>query len=79
MEQIIWQGELDDIYHCQVTRIDEYRGVLTMKRGEQVVLSREIPLAYGAQFGPDIDDVAVWQDICADKADELAAQEQPNA
>lgn len=60
---IIWEAKLDDIYDCKVTRIGEYRGKLTVTdSSNKVLLDEEVGLMYDAQFGPDISDVALWEE-----------------
>lgn len=71
MEESIWQAKLDSIYQCQVTRLNERQGqlsVLNESTGE-TLLNATVPLAYGAAFGPDIAGVASWQDMCVSVVD----------
>lgn len=69
--QIIWEAELDKVYHCEVVRLEERKGQLTVKNVEtnKVLLDQEVSLSYGAMFGPDVDDVAHWQDLCVNAVD----------
>ena len=71
MTQLIWEATLDNIYKCEVTRIDEYKGKLKVTNTENafVLLEQEVGLSYGARFGPDIDDVALWQDLSCKAVD----------
>ena len=71
----IWDAVLDELYQCEVVRTQEYRGLLTIKNTQNghVILEQEIGISYDAQFGPDIGDVAYWQDICVNKIDELGS------
>lgn len=68
---IVWESTLDDIFECKVTRIDDYKGQLTVKENVngQILLDKEVGLSYGAQFGPDMDDVAQWQEMCVEVVD----------
>ncbi len=70
----IWQATLDDRYDCRVERINEAHGLLTVNdtTNNQVLLSREVTLAYGAAFGPDVEDVAAWEDWCVEAVDNHA-------
>lgn len=69
---IIWESQLDEIYDCKVTRIDEYKGKLTMTdQFDRVLFDEEVVLMYGARFGPDISDVALWQNRCVEVIDNL--------
>lgn len=67
--QVIWQTTLDEKFACQVVRTGDYKGQLTVKDGETVLLDKEVGLAYGAVFGPDVDDVSAWQDACIEAVD----------
>ena len=71
MSNIVWESKLDTIYNCQVTRTDEYKGILKLTNTENdwVLVEQEVSLSYGAKFGPDIDDVAQWQEICIQAVD----------
>lgn len=71
MSNIVWESKLDTIYNCQVTRTDEYKGILKLTNTENdwVLVEQEVGLSYGAKFGPDVDDVAQWQEICIQAVD----------
>lgn len=66
-EDVIWNAKLDNgQYTCKVTRLTGYTGQLTVEdtlNNNEIVLDKEVPLAYGAKFGPDMGDVAHWQDL----------------
>lgn len=73
---VIWQQTMDDgAYTLRVTRINDDYGLLqvSVTDGEQLH-EQNVPLAYGAVFGPDIDDVFAWQTLCIDVVD----NHQPN-
>lgn len=62
----IWEAQLDERYDCRVVHIGEYRGRLTVTDtvdGTEL-LNEEVGLMYDAQFGPDISDIALWEDKC---------------
>ena len=63
---IIWEAELDGKYKCSVTRINKRGGNLRVVESatERELLNQDVGLMYGAQFGPDIEDVEKWQSIC---------------
>lgn len=69
--EIIWQAKLDNRYQCQVERINEVHGRLTMVDSEnsETVLDQQVTLAWGAKFGADIDDIADWEERCVSIAD----------
>ncbi|MCK9532881.1 MAG: hypothetical protein M0R77_20555 [Gammaproteobacteria bacterium] len=67
--EVIWESKLDDKWDCIVTRVSEYQGRLIVSDKDEIILNESVPLAYGAAFGPDIDDVAQWQDKCVEVVD----------
>lgn len=69
--QYIWESTLDDIFECRVTRTGEHTGQLTVTENVtgQLLLDKEVGLSYGATFGPDVSDVAYWQDLCVEVVD----------
>lgn len=46
-------------------------GELLVTRGDQLILARDVPLSYGAQFGPDASDVSEWMRLSAEAVDAL--------
>lgn len=65
MSESVWESKLDDIWQCRVTRLpgETHRGLLTVEaEGRPEKLSVEVEISYGAIFGPDVADLAVWQD-----------------
>lgn len=64
MTEIIWENTLDQRYKCTVTRNSQYLGQLKILDEElnKVLCDEEVRLSYGATFGPDVDDVNLWQD-----------------
>lgn len=66
----IWQDTLDGEFDCKVVRTGMGTGQLTVKNGDGVlILSEEVPLMYGAQYGPDAEDVVIWQEMCVKAVD----------
>lgn len=62
---IIWEAKLDNIYECAVVRTGERFGQLTVKdTAGKLLLNEEVGLSYGAVFGPDVDDVRIWESMC---------------
>jgi hypothetical protein len=63
---IIWESELDNKYMCSVIRINKRGGNLRIVETvtNKELLNQDVGLMYGAQFGPDIEDVEKWQSIC---------------
>lgn len=68
---IVWEAELDGKYQCRVERTKDYKGRLTVSCGELEILNEEVGLSYGAIFGPDVADVALWEDMCVAAVDKL--------
>lgn len=67
----IWEAQLDNRYDCTVERLDAYQGLLKVQDTQEnrTLLEEHVSLAYGAQFGPDIDDVRTWEDKCVEIVD----------
>ena len=73
--QTIWETKLDKRWRIKVIRIDDNFGELRIwdRGGKKPVFVERVPLLYGAQFGPDIDDVRQWQNISVRFADSQPA------
>jgi allophanate hydrolase subunit 1 len=73
MNNIIWESTLDDIFLCKVMRESERIGVLSIKEtiNGQTIFERKVGLSYGAHFGPDVEDVAKWQELCVNAVDNI--------
>ena len=67
--QIIWESTLDDRYEVQVVRLAPYIGKLTISDDGEEIFSQQVALSYGAVFGPDVSDIAEWQEIAANFID----------
>lgn len=67
----IWEASLDNRYDCKVERIDEYGGRLTVVDTEtkNLMLDENVSLMYGARFGPDMSDVAHWEEMIIEVID----------
>jgi hypothetical protein len=62
---VVWKQTVDDgEYQCSVTRVDGYLGELKIVNDGVVIHHEQVGMAYGAVFGPDMDDVATWQERC---------------
>jgi len=64
--EYIWESELDNKFACSVVRINKRGGNLRVVESAtgRELLNQDVGLMYGAQFGPDVEDVAKWQSIC---------------
>ncbi len=73
----IWSAELDGKYQCSVVRINKRGGNLRVVESAtgRELLNQDVGLMYGAQFGPDVEDVEKWQSICTAVVD----RDQKNA
>ena len=72
MSNLIWNATLDDgAYECEVKRLSHSKGQLTVVETatNELILNKEVGLSYGAQFGPDVDDVAHWQEMIIEVVD----------
>ena len=70
--ETIWESEVDDgLYECKVNRIGEREGILTVLNvtTQKTLLRTPVELAYGASFGPDVHDVAYWEELCINAID----------
>jgi hypothetical protein len=70
-ELIVWSSTLDRKYTIAVTRTALYHGELTIAEGATLLHRRPVFLAFDALFGPDLTDVAKWQDIALAFVDNL--------
>lgn len=70
----IWMSTLDGRYIVAVRRLAEYRGQFTIHDGDKLLHRERVGLAYGAIFGPDVDDVREWQEIALKVVDGLKAR-----
>lgn len=57
---VVWSSKLDDRYQCWVTRLGERHGILKVIDGDETILEEIVGFSYGAEFGPDPDDVMDW-------------------
>jgi hypothetical protein len=68
---IVWESKLDEMFDCKVVRTSDYTGRLTVVNTvtTDTILDKEVDLSYGALFGPDVSDVAHWQDMIIEAVD----------
>lgn len=65
MTEKVWEARLDNRYEARVDRLSPRTGrlfVIDTTNGKTLV-DRVVGLSYGAQYGPDVDDVDEWQRI----------------
>jgi hypothetical protein len=63
----VWKATVDEGRFTSIVRnidSDPYRGELTVVANEtgEELLRQEVPVAFGAPFGPDVSDVWQWQE-----------------
>jgi len=68
---IVWSSTLDNKYTVTVTRFAPYRGELTNADGDNVLHRKAVLLSFNALFGPDVADVATWQEAAMTFVDKL--------
>ncbi len=71
MNEKVWEAKLDDLYECSVERTDQYNGTLKIEQGNAVLFEQAVTLSFGAVFGPDVSDLAAWQETCIEFVDGL--------
>ncbi len=62
---VIWWAKLDQRYQIEVQGIADRHAQLLIfdhENADALLFSETVPLAYGALFGPDIQDVEDWKD-----------------
>jgi hypothetical protein len=68
----VWTNKLDNKYDVFVeSDTDGYHGFLVIMDGDKQLLKEETSISYGARFGPDAFDVAIWEDKCCNFIDGL--------
>lgn len=72
---VVWENTIDQgAWGCKVVRGGAMKGQLSVwnvATGE-VILDKEVGLAYDAIFGPDVDDLAQWQGMILGAIDRQA-------
>lgn len=67
----VYQNKLDNKYDVVVERIDRDNGILKIIDVNTVLFTEQVKLAWGALFGPDVDDVQRWNEKCIDFVDNV--------
>ncbi len=76
---VLWRKSLASYdYLATVTRTGHYTGRLELKNSvtRRKIIDKEVPLSYGAIFGPDLGDVQDWLEDCEEA---LAQLKRPSA
>ena len=67
---IIWEATIDNTFKCAVVHTEDYKGQLKVTdNAGKVLLDETVDLAFGASFGPDVDDVQAWENMCIEAVD----------
>lgn len=71
--KVVWWTRLDKRYQVEVQRKGDYEGTLFIWDHEDEdggwIMGRAVTLSYAARFGPDVADVAEWQNIAIELVD----------
>lgn len=70
----VWRATLDGKFNVSVTRIDPSLGTLAIRRSGDVTpfATKLVTFSYSAVFGPDVADVADWQDWAIKQVEAVA-------
>lgn len=72
--KVIWWTRLDKRYQVEVQRKGDYEGTLFLwdhERDDERIFGKAVTLPYQAIFGPDVDDVALWESIVLEFVDAI--------
>ena len=72
----IWEATVDGgTWAAVVLRTTESQGelIVTKINDGEVILSERVGLMFGAMFGPDVDDVRMWQHMAVEAVDHYNA------
>jgi hypothetical protein len=75
----VWSSELDGKYLIEVNRTgDGYSGTFTIKdmKTKEVLHTESVTISYGARFGPDVMDVADWEERGCSWADKQPVKDE---
>jgi len=70
-DAIVWTSMLDGKYTIKVTRTTPHNAELTIEEDMNILHREPVALSFDALFGPDVADVASWQDIAIQFVDNL--------
>ena len=78
-QKLVWHSKLDNRYLIEVQRTSSHKGALRVfdhQKRDKEIFSCNVSLLYGAPFGPDISDVADWQNKIVDFIDNTYSKQQ---
>lgn len=67
----VWESRLDDKYDCYVEQdeANPYAGSLKIEMDGEILMRAGVVIQYGAPFGADMADIAMWQQAALDFID----------
>ncbi|MEE9214656.1 MAG: hypothetical protein V3U54_07655 [Thermodesulfobacteriota bacterium] len=71
-EDIIWWSKLDNRFLIQVRRLRENEATMCIfdhDNDDEMMSCEQVSLAYGAIYGPDVADIATWQERAVEIVD----------
>jgi hypothetical protein len=74
LENMVWAAILDKRFKIEVVRTSDNTGQYTIydsQNNDAVLCDEPTYLAYGARFGPDVDDMAQWQNKACEIVDAI--------
>lgn len=74
---LVWRAKLDNRYLAEVHRTGSHSGTLYIfdhDKNFKEIARWDVGLSYGAQFGPDVADVAEWEEQVSDFIDNTYEQ-----
>ena len=76
-EGVVWAGVIDCRYAIEVQRTTPYNGLYIIYDldDNKVIYTENVSVSYDAKFGPDINDVNVWQEKACGVVDSLIDNE----
>jgi hypothetical protein len=75
--ELVWWSRLDGRYQVEVQRTGSHTAELVVydhQDNDKELMREAVGLSYGAQFGPDVSDVAFWQQKSMDFVDNMPKQ-----
>jgi len=77
---VVWWGKLDERYLIEVRRVCPYIGhlyIFNHADNDREIANWTVTISYNARFGPDVADVAEWQDTVENYIREHPPESRP--
>ena len=72
----IWAARLDNAYNCEVILTEDGRSAsITIEENGEVIYDEPTVMVFEPRFGPDVADVACWENQIIEFIDGRGAQE----